>query len=133
MKASPLQIVREKFGSRAAIAEQLAGMVDAHHGDENKDQIKSRLMGLSNGKLLRLYQVEQKVREQYGDRSKLIDHLCEKRIQAGLTADESFRGRLETYSKARLLDMARQKFAAKPEKLSPEQKAARKRGKKAAK
>lgn len=133
MKQTPLQIVKEKFGSRADLAKQLASMVDKQHGDESTDQVKSRLMGLSNPKLLRLYAAEQKVREQYGDKAKLVAHILDTRKAAGHTADDSLKAKLETYSKARLLDMSRQKFGAKPEKLSAEQKQAKKKGKKAKK
>lgn len=133
MKATPLQIVKDKFGSRADLADQLAGMVDKMHGDESKSQVKARLMGCSNPKLLRLYAVEQKVREQFGDKSKLVDAIIEARKTAGLTADDSYRSKITTFSKAKLLDMTRQKHAPKPEKLTAEQKQAKKRGKKAKK
>lgn len=131
MKPTPLQIVKEKFGGRDALAGELAAMVDKMHGDESTDDVKSRLLGLSNPKLLRLYRVEQTVREQYGDKAKLVDHLIEKRRDAGHTADDTFREKLSGYTKARLLDLTRQKFGARPEKLTPEQKKALKRGKKA--
>jgi hypothetical protein len=130
MKPTPLQVVKAQFGSRADLADRLASMVDKRHGDESDSEVKSRLMGLSNSKLLRLYRVEQRVREQYGDKAKLIDALLEARAKAGHTADEALRAKLETHSKARLLDMTRQKLGEKPEKLTPEQKQARKRGKK---
>lgn len=133
MKQTPLQLVKEKFGSRADLAGQLASMVDKMHGDETTDQVKSRLMGLSNPKLLRLYQVEQTVREQYGDKAKLIQAILEKRREAGHTADEALATKLEGYTKARLLDMTRQKLGPRAEKLTAEQKQARKRGKKKAK
>lgn len=131
MKPSPLQIVKEKFGGRAELAQQLAGMVDKMHGDESTDQVKSRLLGLSNPRLLRLYQVEQTVREQYGDKDKLVDHLVQKRVEAGHTADDAYRTKISSFTKARLLDMTRQTYGARPEKLTAEQKQARKRGKKA--
>ncbi|MEO1229368.1 MAG: hypothetical protein AAFZ18_10715 [Myxococcota bacterium] len=132
MKPTPLQIVKEKFGSREDLAGELAGMVDKMHGDESTDAVKSRLLGLSNPKLLRLYRVEQTVREQYGDKDKLVEHLIETRRNAGHTADDTFREKISAYTKARLLDMTRQKFGPKPEKLTSEQKQARKKGKKSA-
>ncbi len=131
MKPTPLQIVKEKFGSREALASQLAGMVDRMHGDGSEAQVKSRLMGLSNPKLLRLYTVEQKVREAYGDKAKLVEHILSTRREAGHSADEAYRTKIETFTKARLLDLTKQKLGPKPEKLSPEEKQRRKRGKKA--
>lgn len=133
MKQTPLQIVNEQFGGRAELAQQLASMVDKMNGDESTDQVKSRLMGLSNPKLLRLYRIEQTVRERYGDKAKLIDAIVEARREAGLTADDELRAKLETFSKGRLLDMTRQKHGPRAEKLTAEQKQARKRGKAAKK
>lgn len=130
MKRTPLETVKEQFGSREELAKQLAAMVDKMHGDESTQQVKSRLMGLSNPRLLRLYRVEQTVREQYGDKSKLIDAIIEKRSGQGHAADETYRAKLESFTKARLLDLTRENLAPKAEKLTEEQKKARKRGKK---
>lgn len=131
MKPTPLQVIKEKFGSRADLAKQLAGMVDKMHGDSSTAQVQARLMGLSNPKLLRLYAVEQTVREQYGSKDKLVAAIVEARTAAGHTSDDAFRTKITEYSKARLLDMTRQKLGDRPEKLSDEQKAARrKKGKK---
>lgn len=128
--ATPLQSVKKSFESRAKLVAELAPMVDKLNGDTSDDQVKSRLMGLSNSKLLRLYKVEQKVRERFGDRAKLIAHLVDARKKAGLTADETYRAKLETFSKARLLDLANQKHGEKPAKLTADQKAKRRRGRK---
>lgn len=131
MKATPLQTVNDKFGGRSKLVDTLVPMVDAQRGDESKDEIRSRLMGLSNQKLLRLYRVEQTVRERFGDRAKLVAHIVDARKKAGLTADAEFEGKLETFSKARLLDLTRMNLPERPAKQTPEQKLARKRGKKA--
>jgi hypothetical protein len=127
MKKSPLQVVKDSFQSREALVEKLAGMVDDLAGDGN---VKSRLQGLSNGKLLRLYRVEQTVREKFGDREKLVDHIVSLRKKAGQTADDAYRAKLATYSKARLLDVTNQNVGERPAKLTPEQKLANKRGRK---
>ena len=129
MRPNPLAQVKESFESREKLVEQLVGMVDKLHGD-TKDEVKARLAGLSNKKLLRLYRVEQTVRERFGDRKKLVEHIIEARQKAGLTADESYRDKLASYSKARLLDLTRQKLGEAPKKWTPEQKLRSKRGKK---
>lgn len=131
MRPSPLQTVKDKFGGRAKLVEQLASSVDKQHGDETTDATKARLMGLSNAKLLRLYRVEQQVRERFGDRGKLVQSILDARQKAGLPTDAAFKGTLEKATKARLLDMTKQNLGAKPAKLTPEQKLANKRGKKA--
>lgn len=129
MKKTPLQLVKEQFGSRDELAKQLSSMVDKMHGDETTQQVKSRLMGLSNPRLLRLYRVEQTVREQYGDKEKLVAAILSQRSEAGHAADESYKAKIESYSKARLLDLTREKLAPRAVKLTDEQKAARKKGK----
>lgn len=131
MKPTPLQTVKEQFGSREKLVDALVPLVDAQRGDSGNDSIRSRLMGLSNHKLLRLYRVEQKVRERFGDRAKLMEHILSARKQAGLTADADYQRKLDGFSKARLLDLTRMKLPERPAKQTPEQKLAAKRGKKA--
>lgn len=130
MRKTPLQIVKEKFGGREKLVGELVGMVEKMHGDDSDASVKSRLMGLSNQKLIRLYTVEQKVRERFGDKAKMVSHIMDARKKGGLTADATLQAKLETYSKAQLLDMTRMKFAEPAAKLTPEQRMANKRGKK---
>ena len=125
---SPLQQVKDS-GGREKLVSDLAGMVDDLHG-EGSDSLKSRLSGLSNKKLVRLYQIENKVRENFGDRAKLVEHIVAARLEAGLTADENFKNSLASCSKGRLLDMTRQKFGARAAKQTPEQRMKSKRGRK---
>jgi len=125
---SPLQVVTDSFGGREKLVAELAGMVDDLNGDGG--DLKARLSGLSNKKLLRLYQIEQKVRENYGDRAKLEDHIVEARAKAGLTADDNFRASLASHSKGRLLDLTRQEHGTRAEKQTPEQRLKSKRGRK---
>lgn len=130
MRPSPLSIVKDKFGGRAKLVEQLVNSVDKQRGDESADNVKSRLMGLSNAKLLRLYRVEQQVRERFGDRAKLVQTILDNRKKGGLPIDANIKGSLDGATKARLLDLSRQKHGEKPAKQTPEQKLAGKRGKK---
>ncbi|MBI2374576.1 MAG: hypothetical protein HYV07_11325 [Deltaproteobacteria bacterium] len=129
MKPAPIAVVKKSFGNKQALLEKLLPLVDDLN-QEGQDKLKSRLSSLPNKKLLRLYQVEQKVRERFGDRAKLIDFLVSARKTAGLTADDSFRTKLASFSKAQLLDMSRQSFGERPKKLTPEQRLAQKNGRK---
>jgi hypothetical protein len=130
MGASPLEIVKDKFGGRAKLVEELAAMVDKQHGDSTTEAAKSRLMGLSNAKLLRLYRVEQVVRERYGDRAKLVAQVIDARKRAGYTVDDAYRAKLDGFSKARLLDLARAKLPEAEKKKPKAEKLAARRGKK---
>lgn len=118
MKKSPMQQVKDNFGDRASLVDELVKSVDKQRGDSSSDDVKSRLMGLSNAKLLRLYRVEQVVRESYGDRDKLEQAIVEARTTAGMTAADNFKAKLATYSKARLVDMTNMRVGEK--KIRPE-------------
>ena len=130
MKPTPHQVVKKSFESRAALVQKLVDMVDKHHGDTTNDQVKSRLMALSNQKLLRLYRVEQKVRERFGDKDGMIKHILEQRKAAGFTADDTLKSKLEGLSKAQLLDMTKQRHPERPKKQTPEDRLKSKRGRK---
>jgi hypothetical protein len=130
-RPSPMQVVKKNFQGRAQLAEQLAPIVDKTNGDTTDAEVKSRLMRLSNAKLLRLWRVEQTVRERFGDRARLVQHLVDARKKAGLTADAAYVAKLGTFTKARLLDLTREKHDAAPAKQTPEQKLKAKRGRKA--
>lgn len=131
MASTPHQSVKKNFESRGKLVDQLVGMVDKQHGDSSNEQVKARLMGLPNKKLLRLYQVEQKVREKFGSREKMVEHIVSARKKAGLSADAAFKAILDGYTKARLLDMTKMTYAAAAKKQTPEQRLAKKRGRKA--
>jgi hypothetical protein len=131
MRQTPLQTIKKNFETRAKLIETLAQSADKQHGDTTVEQVKARLGGLTNKKLLRLYKVEQKVRERFGDRAKMIQHIVDVRSKAGLTADAAFRTKLETFTKARLLDLTHQTLGEKPAKLTAEQKTKLRRGRKA--
>jgi hypothetical protein len=130
MRKTPLQTVKEKFDGREKLVAELVGMVDKMHGDDSDAAVKTRLMGLSNQKLLRLYAVEQKVRERFGDKAKLVTHIMDARKKAGLTSDATLQTKLETYAKAQLLDLTRMNHGEPDAKQTPEQRMATKHGKK---
>ena len=129
MPASPLATVKAKFENRSKLVDELAGMVDDLNED-GADGVRSRLAGLSNKKLLRLYKIEQTVRERYGDRDKLVDAILAARKKAGLTADDSYKTKISGYSKGRLLDLTRQKHGEAATKQTAEQRLKSKRGRK---
>ncbi len=129
MRLSPLAQVKKNFGSREKLVEQLLATADVPKGG-SKSETKSALMGLSNQKLLRLWRIEQAVREKFGDREKLVKHIVAARQKAGHTADAPFVAKLQTYSKGRLLDLSKEKLGERPAKQTAEQKLAKKRGRK---
>lgn len=61
----------------------------------------------------------------------MLAHIVDSRKKAGLTADAAFQKILDGYTKARLLDMTKMTYADAAKKQTPEQRLAKKRGRKA--
>jgi hypothetical protein len=121
----PLARVKEEFGGKDKLVDKLVGLVDA--GDESKDELRKRLLGAANSKLLRLHGVATKVKEQ-GGHDKLAVAAA---ASVGHGKDKDFVTKLESFSNGRLVDMlvagerrAKRKSAApaakKPRSAAPE-------------
>lgn len=102
MPASPLATVKEKFGSKDKLVDQVVDLL-AKTTDEPKDELRKRLAPVANRKLLRLHAVATQVKEA-GGRDKLV---AEAAGLLGKAKDKPFIEKLESYSSARLLDTAR--------------------------
>ena len=97
--ASPLARVKEEFGGKDKLVDKLVGLVDA--GDEAKDELRKRLLGAANSKLLRLHVVATKVKQQ-GGHDKLAVAAA---TGAGHGKDKDYVTKLESFSNGRLVDM----------------------------
>lgn len=128
--ATPLAIVKEKFGDKdklVAAIEKLAdadlwlGRTNAHKG----------LAHVSNAKLLRLHRIFSAVKEKFGTRAKLIDAILELEKRS---KDAGYRARLEKHPVPRLWDAygAASKRAGKSEPKKAEPKGEKKAEKKPA-
>lgn len=104
-KKSPLQQVKEQFGSKKALADQLIPVIDRLRADESDADFQRRIQSASNKQLLRLFAVEQSVKDKFGSKDALIDAI----VQAKFGKENAdFRQALTKQSKARLLDLHRQ-------------------------
>ena len=123
---SPLARVKEEFGGKDKLVDKLVGLVDA--GDESKDELRKRLLGAANSKLLRLHVVATKVKEQGGH-----DQLAAAAAAgAGHGKDKDFVTKLESLSNGRLVDMLEASArSAKRKSAAPAKAAAPKAAKKA--
>jgi hypothetical protein len=65
MAKAPLALVKDKFGSKEALVAKVAALVQPLEG-ETKEDLKVRLSGASNKKLLKLLTTEEKVTELFG-------------------------------------------------------------------
>lgn len=96
---SPLARVKEEFGGKDKLVDKLVGLVDA--GDEPKDDLRKRLLGAANSKLLRLHVVATKVKGQGGH-----DQLAAAAAAGvGHGKDKDYVSKLESFSNGRLVDM----------------------------
>jgi hypothetical protein len=91
--------VKEQFGGKDKLVDKIVGVLDS--GDESKDELRKRLLGVSNTKLIRLFSVATKTK-QAGGHDKLVTTTAEKLNRA---KDKDYVAKLEDYSNGRLLDV----------------------------
>jgi len=99
LKTGPLARVKEEFGGKDKLVDKIVGVLDS--GDESKDELRKRLLGVSNTKLIRLFSVATKTK-QAGGHDKLVASTAEK-LNRG--KDKDFVAKLDSYSDGRLLDV----------------------------
>lgn len=101
-QSSPLSRVKEKFGGKDKLVDQIVGLLGST-GDEPKDELRKRLLGAANRKLIRLHDVATGLK-QHGGHDKLADAAA---AGLGRAKDKDYVQKLNTYSAGRLLDMVR--------------------------
>jgi hypothetical protein len=99
LKKSPLSRVKDEFGGKDKLVDKIVGVLDA--GDESKDDLRKRLLGVGNGKLIRLHSVATRTKEA-GGHDKLVATTADK-LKRG--KDKDYVAKLGEFSNARLLDM----------------------------
>jgi hypothetical protein len=104
MQKSPLQQVKDRFGTKEALIKELKGLVDKTDLFIQKFSEQKGLERISNLKLLRLHRLAKEVQEKFGTRQKLIDALVE---LDGRVKDADYRKRFEKHTIGRLYDVYR--------------------------
>ncbi len=99
-KQSPLQTVKEKFGSKEKLIESLTGVLQLEDG-ETKEELAKRLKHVANAKLLHLASVANEVKT-LGGRDAIVAKISELKGQA---KDSDFITKLKTYSNGHLTDL----------------------------
>ena len=102
MKKTPLQIVKDKYGSKEKLVEAAAAVLEPAPG-EPADEFKARLKYVANAKLLHLIEVADRVKS-LGGKDALVGKVAELRGQA---SDKDFVAKLGTYSMSKLVDQYR--------------------------
>ena len=98
---NPLARVKEEFGGKDKLVDKIVGVLETSE-DESKDELRKRLLGVSNTKLIRLHGVATRTK-QAGGHDKLAAAAAE-RMNHGKDKDSvQMRSGL---SNGRLLDMA---------------------------
>jgi hypothetical protein len=98
---NPLALVNEKFGGKDKLVDKLVSLLES---DESKDELRKKLLGAANKKLLRLHDIASVVKEKYGSRDKLLQAAADGQ---GRGKDKDFVAKLEGFSTPRLVDVAK--------------------------
>lgn len=104
MAKSPLQQVKDRFGSKEALIKELQGLVDKTDLFVKKFNEAKGLERVSNLKLLRLHRIAEEVQARFGTREKLIGALVE---LEGRVKDADYRKRFEKLTVGKLLDLVK--------------------------
>jgi hypothetical protein len=99
---SPLARVKEEFGGKDKLVDKIVGLLGST-GDEPKDELRKRLLGAANRKLIRLHGVATSLK-QHGGHDQLADAAA---AAVGRAKDKDYVQKLTSYSSGRLLDMVR--------------------------
>jgi hypothetical protein len=104
-KKSPLGRTEADHESKEKLVDKLVGLLgNITTSDENKDDIKARLLAASNKKLLRLFEVGNEIKSKFGSVDKAAEALAK---TLGRQKDADYIKKLKTYAPARLLDLYR--------------------------
>jgi hypothetical protein len=95
---NPLARVKQEFGGKDKLVDKIVGLVDS---DESKDDLRKRLLGAANKKLIRLHAVATQVKQQ-GGHDKLVAATA---ASLGRANDKDYVEKLSSFPDARLLDI----------------------------
>ena len=97
---TPLARVKEEFGGKDKLVDKIVGLLGVG-ADESKDDLRKRLLGAANKKLIRLHKVASAVKE-HGGHDKLVTATA---AGLGRSKDKDYVEKLGTFSSGRLLDV----------------------------
>jgi len=100
LSKTPLARVKDEFGGKDKLVDKIVGVLETNE-DESKDELRKRLLGVSNTKLIRLHGVATRTK-QAGGHDKLVTSAAE-RMKHG--KDKDYVQMLSGLSNGRLLDI----------------------------
>lgn len=98
--ASPLQIVNQRFGSKAELVDKVIALVEPQDG-ESSEEHKRRLRNVANRKLLHLVALGEKA-QALGGRVAIVKRILELK---GQTRDHEYSDKLKTLPLGKLVDL----------------------------
>ena len=104
-KKSPLAQVKDSFGGKETLVDRILGVITL--GDQDKDAAKTRLLAVSNKKLLRIFEVASEVKTRYGSAEKLAEAAAQ---AVGKAKDQAYVAKLARVaqkSPSRVLDIVK--------------------------
>ena len=99
MKSTPLQQVNTQFGGREKLVDTILPLLES-----KDDDTRSRLMGTTNRKLLRIHATALELKERFGSRKNLIEKIMNLRHPNG-KPDDGFVKTVEEATAKNLLDL----------------------------
>ena len=111
MTKAPLQEVKDKFGSKEKLVDEILAKVKKS-AEISKDEFKQKLLRQSNSKLLALHGREEQVHSQFGTREGLVDSIMKSHLGKKKQEDAGFRSRLGKLTNGELLSLSKGKRVA---------------------
>lgn len=100
-KLTPLQEVKNRFGSKEELAKQLIPILDREEGVDDQE-FERRIKTASNKQLLRMHRTQEILKRRYGSKEALVKAIEVKKFPAG---NEAYRTKLMAQRTTRLLDL----------------------------
>ena len=101
VKLTPVEEVRERFGSKEELAKKVMKVVEKDD-DVDDDEFERQILSASNRQLLRLFEVHEIVKGRFGSKEKLVDAIVKLKFSEG---NAPYRDKLLTLRSTRLLDL----------------------------
>ena len=104
-KKSPLASTKSEHESKEKLVDKLVGLLgQITKSDEAKEDLKGRLLAVSNKKLLNLFAVGTELKSKFGSVEKAAEALAQ---TLGRAKDADYVKKLKTFAPAKLLDLYR--------------------------
>ena len=104
-KKSPIAQVKEQFGDKEKLVDRVLGVITL--GEADREAAKSKLLAVSNKKLLRMFEVSTEIQKSYGSPDKLVSTLA---AAVGKAKDQAYVAKLTKLAHsapARVLDLVK--------------------------